>query len=76
MSDELNEELKAAGLEEVAPCVFSQYCTLGDVLVKAWEFVTVAHKQIPEDGYKLQLTSLERVKKEGENIKSSDYCIS
>jgi hypothetical protein len=58
MAKEMNAEIAEHGGSALAPREFSQFCTLGALSGKPWEYVTVCHERIPGDSYKRRLLSL------------------
>lgn len=61
MTAAMNEEIVEHGFSALAPREFSQFCTLGSLGSKPWEFVTVSHRKIPTEYHRRELLSLERL---------------
>jgi hypothetical protein len=59
LTDEMNEQIKAIKMNPLKPCEFNQYCTLGALGSKPWEFVTVEHERIPEEYHKRRMLSVQ-----------------
>jgi hypothetical protein len=59
LTDEMNEQIKSAKINGLKPCEFNQFCTLGSLGSKPWEFVTVEHERIPEEYHKRRVLSVQ-----------------
>ena len=55
---EMNEEIKADRGSPLAPKEFSQFCTLGTLAGKPWQYVEVCHERIPEENHKRRILTL------------------
>ena len=58
---EMNEEMAGHGFSHLTPREFDQFCTMGWLSHKPWEFVTVGHRKIPTEHHRRELVSLERL---------------
>ena len=58
LSDEMNEEITGNGYSALAPREFSQFCSLGTLAGKPWQYVDVAHERIPEEYHKRRIVSI------------------
>jgi hypothetical protein len=58
---EMNEEITGHGYSSLAPREFNQFCSLGTIVGKPWEYVTVCHERIPEENHKRRVLSLRSV---------------
>lgn len=58
---EMNEEIVADGGSSLAPRDFSQFCTLGTIAGKPWQYVEVCHERIPEENHKRRILSIRKL---------------
>jgi hypothetical protein len=59
---EMNEEITGHGYSALAPREFSQFCSLGTIAGKPWQYVEVCHERIPEEYHKRRILSIRGLK--------------
>jgi hypothetical protein len=59
LTDEMNKQIEDIRMNPLKPREFHQYCTLGSLGSKPWEFVTVEHERIPEEHHKRRVLSVQ-----------------
>jgi hypothetical protein len=60
MCDSMNKEIVEHGFSPLAPREFHQFCTLGSLGRKPWEFVSVTHRKIPTEDHRREILAIER----------------
>lgn len=64
----MNEEIVQDGYSALRPIEFHQFCTLGSLGSKPWEFVTVSHERIPGESHKRHVLEIERLSTVGRQV--------
>lgn len=58
LCDEMNKEITRNGYSALASSEFNQFCSLGTIAGKPWQYVDVCHERIPEEYHKRRILSI------------------